>query len=285
LNPAPANREPAVDQLAEVWTSIRSACHDLGPGQWEAPTDCPGWSVRDHISHLVGIERMLLGDPAPEALGEYPPHVRNEIGRLNEAWVESRRSTPGPEVLREFAEVTERQFAEVTERRLAELRALPAAHFDVVSESLLGRMAYRQFVQTRVVDSWAHEQDVRRALDRPGGRNGAGEAVVVEGCARNMPRVVAREAAVVDGSVVVFDVSGLLGRRITVVVADGRGRLVEDGTAIGPATTTLSMDQEAFWRLCFGRVEPVRLLATGQVRIDGDVAVGHKVLDAMAFIP
>ena len=29
---------------------------------------------------------------------------------------------------------------------------------------------------------------------------------------------------------------------------------------------TLSMDQEAFWRLGFGRVEPTRLVATGEVR-------------------
>jgi hypothetical protein len=44
------------------------------------------------------------------------------------------------------------------------------------------------------------------------------------------------------------------------------------------------MDQEAFWRLGFGRVEPARLVATGQVRLEGDVALGHRVLEAMAFI-
>jgi hypothetical protein len=31
-------------------------------------------------------------------------------------------------------------------------------------------------------------------------------------------------------------------------------------------------------------VAPIRLLGTGQVLVDGDVVVGHKVLDAMAFI-
>ncbi len=160
---------------------------------------------------------------------------------------------------------------------------MPAEHFDVVSQSLLGKMPYRQFIQIRVIDSWAHEQDIRRAVDRPGGRNGAGESVVMDGCARNMDRVVGKGVAPEDGSVVLFNISGLLGRQIAVAHGGGRGALVAPEEA-GPPTTTLSMDQEAFWRLCFGRVEPVRLLGTGQVRVEGDVVVGHKVLDAMAFI-
>ncbi|MBV8462373.1 MAG: maleylpyruvate isomerase N-terminal domain-containing protein, partial [Acidimicrobiales bacterium] len=202
----PAVREPAIDYLAEVWASIAAVGEDLGPTQWDEPTDCPGWSVRDNVAHLIGIERMLLGDPPAPPLEAYPPHVRNPIGEMNEAWVESRRATPGPDVLREFREVTG--------RRLEELRSLPSERLDVVSENLLGRMSYRQFIRTRVVDSWAHEQDIRRAVGRPGGRNGSGESVVMEGCARNMGRVVAKGAGAEDGTVVVFTISGLLGRQL-----------------------------------------------------------------------
>ncbi len=156
-----ANREPVVDQLAEVWHSIQAACErHAHVAQWDEPTDCPGWTVRDHLSHLIGIERMLLGDPAPPPLASFPAHVRNPLGEINEAWVEARRATPGPEVLREFRETTD--------RRLEELRSLPAEHFDVVSRSPLGEMPYRRFMQTRVIDSWAHEQDIRRAVGRPG---------------------------------------------------------------------------------------------------------------------
>lgn len=271
--PAP-NREPVVGQLAEVWSSLREVCRGLRPPEWDLPTECPGWTVRDNLSHLVGIERMLLGEPAPDPLPAYPEHVQNPLGEINEAWVERGRGKPGTEVLLEFGDVAD--------RRLRELRAVSVDHFDVVSHSLLGRMTYREFLRIRVIDSWVHEQDIRRAAGRPGGRNGAGESVVVEGCAANMARVVARMASPPDGTVVAFTVSGLLGRQLVVSVAGGRGTFVEpDG--LDP-TTTLSMDQEAFWRLCFGRVEPVRLLGTGQVQVDGDVAVGHTVLESMAFV-
>ena len=49
-------------------------------------------------------------------------------------------------------------------------------------------------------------------------------------------------------------------------------------------SVTLSMDQDAFWRLGFGRIDPGRVLATGEVRVEGDIALGHRVLDAMAFM-
>jgi uncharacterized protein (TIGR03083 family) len=37
----------------------------FGAAQWDLPTECPGWTVRDQVSHIVGVERMLLGDPEP----------------------------------------------------------------------------------------------------------------------------------------------------------------------------------------------------------------------------
>ena len=48
---------------------------------------------------------------------------------------------------------------------------------------------------------------------------------------------------------------------------------------------TLTMDQEAFWRLGFGRVAPVRVARPpARSGSTGDVALGHRVLDAMAFM-
>jgi hypothetical protein len=44
------------------------------------------------------------------------------------------------------------------------------------------------------------------------------------------------------------------------------------------------MDQEAFWRLGFGRVAPAEALATGQVLVEGDPALGQRVLESMAFM-
>ena len=71
VHTGPTNREPSVDHLVEVWTSVATACDRLGAGQWDLATDCPGWTVRDQLSHLIGVERMLLGD-APTAADGRP---------------------------------------------------------------------------------------------------------------------------------------------------------------------------------------------------------------------
>lgn len=268
------NDEPVVGELDEVWASVIEACRELGDEQWARPTDCPGWSVKDNLSHLVGVERTLLGDPSPGSLTAVPAHVRNAFGELNEAWVEARRVVPGQDVLAEFVETTD--------RRLAELRSLPPDGFDQIGPSPTGPVPYREFMDTRVMDSWTHEQDIRHALGRPGGRNGAGERVSLARCSTAMPYVVGKKVAPPDGTTVLFAVTGVLGSQLALAVIGGRATVLDPPPA--EPTATLTMDQESFWRLGFGRVEPLTLLASGAVVLAGDESLGRTVLAAMPFM-
>jgi uncharacterized protein (TIGR03083 family) len=261
--------------MTQVWASVIGVCEQIRGAQWDLDTDCPGWTVKDQLAHLIGIERLLLGDPPPPPLREVPEHVTNAFGEMNEAWVDERRRTSGTQVLAELVETTN--------RRIDALRAMPKEKFDEIGPSPVGEVPYREFMQTRILDTWAHEQDIRRAVGRPGGRNGVGEATTLDRCQRTMPYVVGKRVAPPDGTTILFAVVGVMGRQIGVAVSGGRAEPV----TLGPdeeATVTLSMDQEAFWRLGFGRVAPARLLANGQVQVSGDMAVGHKVLESMAFM-
>jgi uncharacterized protein (TIGR03083 family) len=266
--------EPVVDQLTQVWASVVNASEQLDERQWDLPTDCPGWTVKDQLSHLIGIERMLLGDPAPPSLAVVADHVTNDFGQMNEAWVEARRSVPGSEVLAEFVETTN--------RRIDALSAMTTAQFDEVGWSPIGDVPYRQFMATRLIDCWAHEQDMRRALGRPGGRNGAGEAEVLDRCEQTMPYVVGKRLAPPDGTVVLLAVTGVMGRHVSVAVQNGRAAAV--AAFDGPPTMSVTMDQDAFWRLCFGRVSSDGVLAEGQVTIEGDVSMAHRLLGSMSFM-
>ena len=55
--------QQVVDLMEQVWNSIGSLCSPLTEAQWKTPTDCPGWSVQDQVSHLVGAESRILGNP------------------------------------------------------------------------------------------------------------------------------------------------------------------------------------------------------------------------------
>ena len=65
--------QQAVNNMETVWRSLDELCSNLKDGDWRTPTDCPGWSVQDQLSHLVGSECRLLGKPTPN-------HVPGETG-------------------------------------------------------------------------------------------------------------------------------------------------------------------------------------------------------------
>jgi uncharacterized protein (TIGR03083 family) len=262
--------EPVVALLAEEWDAIGVLGATLGDAEWELPSECPGWNVRDVLSHLVGTERWLLGDPQPPAAEA--PHVRNPLGARNEAWVAERRPRPGREVLAEFTEVTR--------RRLDQLAAFGPERFEQVGPSPVGQVPYREFMAVRVMDCWVHEQDIRVATARPGHSEGPVAELALGRIASAMGFVVAKKAAAAEGAAVRFALSGSPAGDVGVVVREGRGRSEE----VSEPTVTLEMDAEVFWRLGCGRVTGDAALAAGLVGIRGDEELGDRIVRNMAFM-
>jgi uncharacterized protein (TIGR03083 family) len=264
--------EPVIELLEQEWSSIASLGDSLDAAGWDAPTECPGWTVRDNLSHLIGTENLLRGVPADPPVAEQPAHVRNDIGGFNEAAVDARRDRPGAQVLAEFRAVTA--------ERLAALRALPAEKWDEIGPTPTGPDTYRHFMRMRVFDSWAHEQDMRRAVGRPGHLDGPVVELVLEWHRRNIGYVVGKRAKAPEGSVVRFDLAGAAAP-ITVAVRDHRAAVVGDDVSPG---TTLHLDVEAFNALLCGRWSAADATGRGRLRIDGDAALGLQVANAMGYV-
>src|SRR6476661_4982716 len=108
----PSDRD-LVDMLDEVWASTAALGDELDESQWKQPSECPGWTVQDNLVHLTALERFILGDPLPSAdVPDDLPHVKNDIGRSNERWIESRRGWSGADALEEFVGVTSARIAQ-----------------------------------------------------------------------------------------------------------------------------------------------------------------------------
>ncbi len=73
-----------IDKLEQTWRAISELGAQLDEQQWKLPSDNPGWTVQDNLSHLVGTERALQGLGAADVEVEPRPYVKNPIGAANE---------------------------------------------------------------------------------------------------------------------------------------------------------------------------------------------------------
>jgi uncharacterized protein (TIGR03083 family) len=265
----------ATAALVDTWGSLAEACQDLTAHDWALATECPGWDVKDQLSHLIGIERMIMGEATPVVDAHLGDHVKSDFGAMNEPWIVVRRPLAGDEVLAEFVEVTG--------QRLRQLEDLTDEEWDVVGFSPVGPAPFGRFMETRVFDSWTHEQDVRRALGRPGGEGGLASGFGLGQVESAMGFVVGKKAQAPEGSVTRFVVSGAPGdaREFAVTVRDGRAQPAEGSPA---ADVTLRLSSSNFLRLGCGRVTSAELEAAGEIGVEGDSALGQAVLSSMSFM-
>lgn len=254
-----------VTALEQTWNSLADVGSDLTPEQWHAPTELPGWTVKDNVSHVVGVELFLLGEPLPEhPLPDTLTHIRNDAGRWVEIPVDVRRPVPGDAVLAELREVAD--------RRLKALRALDEAALDDVVTGVLGiPMVQKHLLGLRVFDSWIHEQDVRRALGRPGGFDS--EAATMT---RRRLLLGFGGLPVEAGRSVVFETTDQLASVATVTFGQ---QYVDADRADADARITLDFD--TFVRLGAGRAHYPDVALT----IAGDRAFAEDVLRQLAITP
>lgn len=260
-----------VAKMERVWASIAVLCATFTEQEWTTSTDCPGWTVQDQLAHLVGSESRLLGLPLPQHTPGDTGHVHNDIGQHNEVWVDWQRALPGAEVLA--------RFRERTGQRLAILRAMQAADFEAPTQTPIGPGTVHDLLQIRIFDAWVHEQDMRRAVKRPGHLDGPVAEHAIGRVAMAMPYVVGRKVKPADGTTVVFAMPGATGRSLALRLESGRANHLED-TPVTP-TVRLTMDAETFACLGCGRWTPEAVLQQRKVQITGDQALGQTILAQM----
>lgn len=260
-----------VDALEETWGSIDGFMRRQPPAAYDAPTPCPGWSVRDVLSHLLGFELMIHGSPVPTHEGAWPDYVRNPIGEINEAFVQAHRSEPGIVVLDEFRDAAVRS--------LAALRSLSDVEWEKIGWSPEGERPYHRFQETRVLDSWIHLQDIRDALLQPEDDHGAGEQIVVNRFEAALPFVVGRKMTCPDGTVLQVNLSGRLARTVLLEVANGRAAPI-DSTSAAP-TLEITTPVALFWRRAAGRISAAAFLGASATHVRGDTSLAEAFSEAL----
>jgi uncharacterized protein (TIGR03083 family) len=250
----------------------------LTENDWEQPTICADWSVKDVAAHLLGGNLGRLRnrtDPTPPEA----PHKQNyddllhQIDRNNALWVEAARRI-SPEIMIEFLALTDghlyNYFKSLPQDGLARITVawasddLPPNWFDIARE---------------YSEKWLHQQHIREAVGQPLLTGRAWLHPVLDTFLRGLPRAY-RNVQVEDGLRVAIYITGEAGGEWSLVRKDFSWQLFF-GSEPG-ASCQVVIDQDIAWRLFSKGVSADD--ARPQVHISGEMTLGEPLLKMVSIM-
>ncbi|QWC86207.1 maleylpyruvate isomerase N-terminal domain-containing protein [Nocardioidaceae bacterium] len=263
--------QAAIDAWAEACASFLALGRALSEDDWSVPTDLPGWTVADVFGHTAHLEAVMTGTAHDEVDLPDSPHVRGPVNAWIEQGVHARRGRAALEVLEELQ-------AAVT-ARAEHLRAHPPTDGSARADGGLGDWDWNTLLSNRVVDVWMHEQDVRRAVGRPGGFEGAASAHVVRSFLGALPFVLGKRVGLGSDQSVLLTLTDADMSLAYAMRPEGRVGLTDD--LPDEPTVGLAMSTETFTVLAGGRQEP----GVREIAVTGDRDLADRVLPALAVTP
>ena len=275
------------ERLAGYVAAWRSAVDDtllllrgLDDDDWARPTDLPGWDVRAVAAHLAHLEAELAGfEQQPVEVPELD-HLRSPMAYYTERGPIARAAWTPAQIVDELERAADVRF-----RALQADPPTDGSGAPPITPGDIG-WSWEVLLRNRPLDVWMHEQDIRRAVRRPGGLDTAGAAHTAAVFATSFGFSVGKRVAPPAGTTAVLDVSAVSPvqpvHRAVRIDPDGRAVPFEpaDDGAAAP-TVHLRMGFEPYILLCGGR----RAVDDVPVQVSGDQELGRRILQALAVTP
>ena len=291
LNPLlrPPDRILVAHLFPETLDALVELLRGLSNSDWQAPTICAGWSVKDVAQHLLAAEVGILsrkrdgyafsGDPIKEW-----QELVALINDLNSTWVSATRRV-SPRLLCDLMRFTGDQ----ANSYFAALD--PDATGDPVDWAGPAPAPVWLDVAREYTERWHHQQQIRDAVGRPGLKEPRYLAPVLDAFIRALPHTY-RSVHASEGAAVSLEISGKAGGRWQLVNEGGRWQLYVDRGAPGQdsgrgrgqslSQATISLEDDLAWRLFTKGIRPET--ARAQVRIEGDEGLALPVLGMVSII-
>ena len=151
-----SNQVQLLDDLAAEYDELDALLATLDDAAWDLDTPAAGFAIRDEVHHLgFGEELASLAATDPAAFGDRLLSIMADIGDAERTFAASARAMDPSELLAFWRDQRG--------RTLAALRAHdPADRIPWV----VGEMSVASFATARLMETWAHGQDVYDALGR-----------------------------------------------------------------------------------------------------------------------
>ena len=272
-------------ETLHLFPGERAALLDVLQGltaeEWDAPTACPGWSVKDVAGHLLGddvgrLSRGRDGFANPDFAAGLDistlPGLIAAIDRQNALWVAAMRRVSPPLLIALLRLTGDETFAYFC---ALDLEAIGAPVDWVGPEPAPVWLD----VAREYTERWVHQQHIRDAVGRPGLKESQWFAPVLAAFVLALPRALAGIDAA-DGSTVRLAIAGETGGVWTARKAPGAWLFAPE--AVGDATAEVELDAETAWRLFTRGMSRKGAMRTAQLQ--GDPRLAEAVFDMVSIL-
>ncbi|MCB0183601.1 MAG: maleylpyruvate isomerase family mycothiol-dependent enzyme [Caldilineaceae bacterium] len=265
------------DLFPELHNSLMALLRELSPEEWQRPTACGSWNVRDVVVHLLGddIGKLSAARDGYHA-GWFAVNSWQElvtaINTANEQWVRA-LTRISPQLLCEFLALTGPQVA---------------AYFTTLDPDAIGGPVdwagpapapVWLDLAREYTERWHHQQHIRDAVGRPGMKEPRYLTPVLDTFLRALPHTF-RTAEAAPATLLKLQITGEAGGEWYLYRHANGWQLYAD--VAQEATTIVTMDQDHAWRLFTRGIDGAA--ARAALHITGNEALGLHLLQAVSII-
>jgi len=260
-------------QLLELFSELEAE-------DWEKPTVCPGWTVKDIGLHLLGDDIGYLSGARDHFSN---PFFRNKnqhewkslVKSINEAnglWVKA-TARISPKLLADLLELTGQQFYDYGQP-LDQMATGGVVSWAGPDPAPVWLDTAREYTER-----WVHQQQIRDAVNKPGLKKKRFFHPVLDTFVRALPRTY-KDIPVANTPVLKLVVTGEAGD-VWYLVGEANIWSLAKGVEL-QSRVVVTMDQETCWRLFTKGMNKDQ--ARERTAIEGDQKLGEKLLETVSII-
>ena len=261
---------PLLDNLISVLESLQSE-------DWDTPTSCPGWTVRDVASHILGddVTQLSMGrdDYKAGLIDAYDwKSLVAGLNNLNDQWVEAMKRV-SPRLITKLLKWTGGQACE-------DFQSLdPSPVGPVVRWASPQPAPMWLHIAREYTERWHHQQQIREAVGTSLLTDPDWFSPVLATFVYALPQTFSGVNAAI-GTTVEVTVSGASGLTCSVVRTESEWVLCDKESTESAARVTI--DEVDAWKLFTKTV--TRGIVEPRVVIEGDQELGLRALDTVSII-
>tara|TARA_Y100000768_G_scaffold47363_1_gene30929 strand:+ start:1556 stop:2341 length:786 start_codon:yes stop_codon:yes gene_type:complete len=258
------SKETSLVALDNCFTDFSDLIQGFSEDDWGTQSLCPNWDVRGVVTHLAGIEDLLLAW-VPQSADEWPP-----FGKMAE-FESAVADLSSDELLEKVLKI-------LNERR-QELAEIGDDVWEAECMTPIGPATYGRFMNVRVFDFWVHQRDMTIPLGINGDDSGAHAEIALDEVHGSLGYIAGKKIGLEDGMSIAFHLHGAIKRNMFAAV-EGRAKVVDN---VDAPTVSISADMRSFMMLACGRIDPQQEIDAGRISWTGDAAWGERAARNLRF--